>query len=111
MCAPGAAVLRIVNEPLTVPLPEIEHVGAGDVAIISGNGMLVTEHEPASAGLNPLPVIVTLEPAPPELGLRMIEGTRGKVAPGVMIAVATSSEVELVTLIVYVLIEVENQLL
>jgi len=42
---------------------------------MSGNGILVTgTHEPASAGLNPLPVIVTPAPTVPELGLRMIEG-------------------------------------
>ena len=109
VCAPGAAVLETVKEALTVPLAEIEHVG--DVTM-SGKGILVTgRHEPASAGLNPLPVIVTPVPTGPELGLRMIEGTRGRDTPGVMMAVAESVEVELITLIVYVLIELENQLL
>jgi len=50
-------------------------VEGGDDATMSGNGILVTgTHEPASAGLNPLPVIVTPAPTVPELGLRMIEG-------------------------------------
>jgi hypothetical protein len=108
VCAPGAAVLEAVKEALTVPLAEIEHEGN---VTMSGNGILVTgRHEPASAGLNPLPVIVTPVPTGPELGLRMIEGTRGKVGPGVMIAVAKSPPA-LVTLMVYELIEDVNQLL
>jgi hypothetical protein len=94
VCAPNAAVLTTVKDAVTLPLADIEHVGplGGTRLIMSGNGILVTVQKPASAVLNPLPVIVTPVPTTPELGLRMIDGTDGKVGAGVMRAVAKSRE-------------------
>lgn len=114
VCAPGAAVLTTVKDAVTLPLAEIKHVGAGIAATMSGSGILVTVHKPASAVLKPLPVIVTPVPTTPEFGLRMIEGTDGKEGPGVMTAAAVSGGEEtapLITSMVYEAVEDENQLL
>jgi hypothetical protein len=90
VCAPGAAVVETVKEALSWPLPEIEHE---DNVTMSGNGILVTgTHEPASAGLNPLPVIVTPVPTVPEMGLRMIEGVK----TAAVVVVVVIAEVPLV---------------
>ncbi len=76
VCAPNVAVLRTINVAEVILPFERVHVAK---VTISGNGVLVTNNAQAarSAGLNPLPVIVTPVPAVPEPGVSVIEGANG----------------------------------
>ena len=70
---PCAALLETVKAAeVKPPLEEIVHE---ESVTTSGRGVLVIgTQEPASLGLNPLPVTVTVVPAGPELLLRAIVG-------------------------------------
>jgi hypothetical protein len=69
---PTTAVDKTVNDPNIEPLMENVHVAAVTMVV----GVLVTHgYVPASLGLNPLPVIVTVLPAGPDVGLSVIGGT------------------------------------
>jgi hypothetical protein len=70
---PGVAVLATVKKTvLRLPL-EMEHVGLAGESKTGLEGLLVTEHV-VSVSENPLPVICTLVPTSPDVGVRVIVG-------------------------------------
>jgi hypothetical protein len=68
-CAPNAAAALTVNDALTAPPAEMVH---DPKVMIVGNGVSLRTQAPASAGLKPLPEIVTDTPRAPEFGLSVI---------------------------------------